>query len=214
VASNGQPKTHSVQGNVGQIDLQYCMSRRYFVIDDDDGNVKFRELFCWFMKNDQRIGALKLAEWSVEPHTGNEDFLGEMDSADADVYELGMAVTSVWDVAELRIHGSLVETAFVWMMPAEARENFWVTAHAYFMKQYFARKAAVLLLRAAPLEYPQAKSPDDPLIQGLADRTAAMVRLYRRTLGVELLPGPAGERGWMWRPLKDGVPKPVRRDHL
>jgi len=141
------------------------MGRRNFVIDDADGDVKFRELFCWFMKNEQRIGALKLAEWSVESHTDNEDFLDEMDSGDADVYELGMAVTSVWDVEELRIHGSLVEAAFIWMMPAEARENFWVNAHAYFMKKYFARKAAVLLLRAVPLEYPQVKSPDDPLFK-------------------------------------------------
>ena len=83
-------------------------------------------------------------------------------------------------------------------------------AEALIRRRYEGR-FSVLVLKAFPLEYEDAVREGSPFERGFASRRRAVQRLFARVLRVHPLPGDYGAEGWMWRPLRDGAPRPMRR---
>ena len=58
---------------------------------------------------------------------------------------------------------------------------------------------SLIVLKAYPLEYEGSLPDDSPMRPAFERRQAALMRLYRKTLGVAPMSGKYGDEGWMFR---------------
>jgi hypothetical protein len=204
------PYGRKIRVDEQELTLKYRKGRSRCLVRQD-GCVWRAELFCWIFRGRHRAGAIKLIQWRVDPSASGWEFFDEMDEHSAEALETAEVILSLWDVSELAISGRILEASIVWMSPPHARGGLWAGVLDHLAKTHFGRKAALLVLKAFPLEY-ESRAPDgSPAAEGLAGRQAAMRRYYGRILGMLSVPGWAYKYGWMWRPLKLGVPFPRSR---
>jgi hypothetical protein len=175
-----------------------------------DECVRRRETFCWVYIDSRRAGAVHFIEWYPDPFIGDDLFFDEIDADSHEAASLAEAVLSGWAIDDLAEAGSILEFRLAWMTPEYARGSLWAEVATHFLKAQFRKDAGVLMLKAFPLEY-EGRADGSAIDDALTRRRAAMIRHYRRVLGVELLPGWAGEDGWMWRRLSPTTPAPAER---
>jgi hypothetical protein len=99
----------------------------------------------------------------------------------------------------------------LWMRPDHAPGGVWAPLVEALIRRRYRRGFSVMVLKAFPLKYGQALGDGSALEPGFVSRRCAMMRHYSRLLRVQPLPGARGDEGWMWRPLSEGVPQPLRR---
>jgi hypothetical protein len=186
--------TYRHELNLGLLTLRYRTTglRR---VSDDTRYVKYREIFCWLQLGGQNVGAIALTEWQVSPSADKEAFFDEMDSESQGSCEVAEALISNWDIRKLNRYGTILQLSTAWAKSAELPIGGWPAALNHLLAAQFDKTPAMLLL-----QLPLGRNMSPELIQ--------------RSLSVRPLLGWAGEDGWMWRPLKPGVPKPVARDQV
>ena len=98
-------------------------------------------------------------------------------------------------------------------MPAFSNSGRLERAIKSLLEQLFDRRS-LLILKSFSLEYEN--MVDDENSDFHKRRRLAMMRHYRRILGVEALPREYGDNGWMFAipsRLKEIVPEPTKQDH-
>ncbi len=203
--SAGDRYPHKIHEFELGITLRFRRSRKRSIYERG-GFVRTRELFCWICEGSAKIGYVSFIEYYIEPMTLEDDFLEEMDIPSAESLALAETILSCWYVFDVALAGSVVELHRVWMAPHRARDGLWARVANHFISGEYSEHGALLLLKAFPLEY--GGNVITMLSAAFEGRRRAMFRHYRRHLGVELLPGLAGEEGWMWKPLSKGTPGP------
>lgn len=179
--------------------LRYRKSR-WHRMDEDTGCVRKRDLFCWFISKNRRVGALHFVEFDPDDFIDNEKFFYTMDAdyhADAHLAEV---LCDAWhDVADqVFAYGPVLEFRLAWMSPKCAKSAAWVTGAEALIKAEF-DEHSILVLKAYPLEYEGRARDGSPAHDRLLRRRAAMIRYYKRLFGVDCFPGMSGADGWLWR---------------
>lgn len=118
-----------------------------------------------------------------------------MDAAEHATMEIAELLLWHWidPLGDVSPYGSIVVIDRLWVAQRFATAGQWAgVVHGILAKEY--RRRSLLLLKAYPFE-DQDFWGDLPI---RASRQPALMRLYRRLLGVEPMPGGAGEEGWMY----------------
>lgn len=185
---------------------------------DDDACFQTRETTIAIFQGDQYIGFLEFHCYKFADNFSPKLFAWEMDAIDGDTYELGLVLGSCWsrrDLKKIVSSGYLLEFHRVWIRP-EFRPCFvWADVADHVINTIF-RRHSIMLLCAAPMELQDQRRSnrpgvyreltDEELTQDQAHRAREerhrqhMIQAYKRLLGVESLPGPYAEDGWMWKP--------------
>jgi hypothetical protein len=157
-----------------------------------------REVFAWILIGRRRIGALAFHE--IDPDlVPNEEFFYAMDAWTMHVVELARVLCSEWEDFGDVVggYGSVIHFEAAWMQPEYARGGIWAGAANVLMTELFPDRS-ILVLKAFPLEYEGAGPTSSKCASPFKRRQRAMIRHYRRLLGVRPLPGPPGKDGWLW----------------
>jgi hypothetical protein len=156
-----------------------------------------RHIHCWlFAENEEVVGTFELIDFDdpCDGYVDDEDFWMLMDSHDNSTMELAEALTATWpDIsASLFPYGAIILVDRAWVKPQYARRSEWAAVLRRLIEIEF-RDYSVITLKAFPLEF---TSKDDR--SHFHSRLRALMRLYRRELGMRLFPGEAGKMGWMY----------------
>lgn len=168
-----------------------------------------RARVVWVMEGGERVAGMQFTEWHVDPDCSEDDFMIWMDAKSQQDCELAETLASHWHPTRLTRAGPLLEFRTLWVRPDRADGRLWPTVAARAIERAQRDECVAMVLKAFPLEY--AGGVGDRLRAAFERRRKAMMRLYRSTLDVEPFSGAAGEEGWMWRPLAEGVPRPKTR---
>ncbi len=185
-----------------------------FFESGEDGFLRWRKTQAFVEQHKRLVGALEFVEYDAAVGDGRDFF----DAMDAESYEMMRAASvllSEWrDLPEdVLNYGRVVEIAWVWAEPAHDRPGIWIPVLEALLGRVERFTAAVIAM-AFPLEYEGKVPAGDPTRPAFERRRRAMLRYYKQKLGLESLPGPPGQGGWMWRPgayVKDVVRKPRYR---
>lgn len=174
---------------------------------------RHREVFCWLCAGRERVGALIFEEWSVNPLINDQQFFDMTDSITSATHAFGIALLSSWPIRSVTAHGAVLDFSRLWVRPDHARSSMWAAAVRQLVQLRYHRRYALMLLKPFPLEYERELPEGSPLYLGFTQRQAAMSRLYASVLGAQEMPlgTRAARDGWMWCPLKAGVPGPRKR---
>lgn len=182
-----------------RVDLHYRTSRRQWVTGGEEV-VKRRELFCWIELDRHRVGACRFFEYDVALSTEDAELCNAMDSESILESELAEVLVGSWSrfADRVSIHGSLVEFRMAWTDRGQSPPDLWAAAANHLIEREF-KSHALLILKAYPLEYAGKVEDGSGLIPALEARQGAMMRHYRRLLGVRPFPGTSGGEGWLYR---------------
>ncbi len=189
---------------------RYTKARMYWLIQRGSG-VRMREVYCWLFDSGEQAGALSIQEYAVEPFLSDGQFWEAMDGESSEANDLAELLIRHWeDVGyDLAPEGTFVLLDRLWVSPKHARSSQWVQIVQHLLEVEFHRRC-ILVLKAFPLEY-EGRGHRNP---NMRRRQRAMVRLYKRKLGVSAFPGKAGRDGWLYSippsARRYGVRKPKR----
>lgn len=191
------PRRHVAQTPFGEVELRYRRSRRQTIGGHPDAGRK-RELFCWLWLGKMIVGAIHMVEFDLFWET-NYRLLLAMDDESSDAARLGEVLVESWGdlFLEVAAYGSVLEFGGLWLRREYAKGSWWVPIARDLIAEF---EYAILVLRAFPLEYEARLGEDEGPQDAFEARTRAMMRHYRRLLGVQPFPGAAGADGWMWAP--------------
>ncbi|CDL01343.1 protein of unknown function [Magnetospirillum gryphiswaldense MSR-1 v2] len=171
---------HKIEEFEPGITLRYRRTQKR-VIDDGHGLVRTRELFCWICQGRNRIGYVHFTECYIAPETLNDEFLEDMDIPSAASFAVAETICSCWFVDEIADVGSVIELRRVWMEPSQARDGLWARVANHFINTLFSADAALLVLKAFPLEYEGEVTP----------AVARAFELRRKAMRRQLSPPPS-----------------------
>ena len=164
-----------------------------------------RTIQALFFQQGEAVGAAKLGEYALSPLLDDERFYDLMEAISASACALACVLLSGWSVETLARLGRLIELRRLWMRPAAACAGSWRGPLREWLHRAAARHhAALLMLRPFPLEYEGTIGGLGASKAALAERQAALRRLYGRALGACRL----RDTDWMWLPLVAGLPPP------
>jgi hypothetical protein len=179
-----------------------------------DGDVELtrareRTLRFWLCVGLDPVGYGLLREIDVGAFMGDLEYWLAADGHSHESADLAQAILSFWSVEGVFAYGLVVNFSRLWVDSRHARGSLWAAPLWALLSRRYGRRGhtqgSLLLLKPFPLEYEGRVT--EPQTTALNLRTAAMRRLYARTLQVQ--PLPKGE--WMWRAFRDGIPRPRRR---
>lgn len=176
-----------------------------------DEPIKKRTIFAWALVGGQRMAAVEFAQYRPEMME-NEDFAFIMDMDNSHEAELGIVLCDSWPELTFDIggYGDFLEWEFAWTKPREPQAvGLWLTAGEWVISR-LDDEYSIIVLKAFPLEYEGCAPPGTEGARALRRRQRALVRLYRRLLGVRPLPGRHGREGWLWR-ARPGISRYLRR---
>lgn len=162
---------------------------------------------CWLFADGKRVGFATLWEFKVKPFLDDDDFWWFMDSISNTTMELAQHLITAWPEVNstLGLFGSIILIEGLWVHPDYAKRSEWAGVIRHVLETELAG-GAIWTLKAFPLE-------DDlraPLRPGWKRRRKALMRIYRRRLGVRPFPGEPGRNGWMYAVRNKEIPKPKR----
>lgn len=192
--------------------VRFRRSRKYRIGDLREG-IHRSEIFVWVRLEREPVCALKMILYDVPMHFGDEYFLYNMDLDSLEDSRFAETVASCWEDVGITLcaYGPLVQFSAAWAAPRLSQQSFWWQVANHVLSHQIERWS-VMVLKAFPLEYEGNVPTGSPHAPFLARRQAAMVRHYKRRLGVIELPGSVGQEGWMYRfheELADFLPLPV-----
>lgn len=166
----------------------------------EDERIRKRELFAWIQLGRRRVGALELHEFDMRGCLANDDVLYLMDSEEDIESQIAQVLCSTFDdlSCDVMPYGSILDFRHAWIKPGPAQRELLAKAATTIIDAAFPDHA-LLIMKAYPLEYEGQMNDDAPIEAGLVSRQRAMVRHYHRIFGVEPLPCPHGQEGWLWR---------------
>jgi hypothetical protein len=175
---------------------RYRKSRLWGLLDDDC-LVAQRTLHCWMFVEGEQVGAFDMCEYFVDPTITDDYFLDAMDRESAEAVELADIICRNWPnfPDTLVYFGPVVLLHRLWVSPRFARRSEWVAIAQQVLERAF-RRRSIIALKAFPLEYEGEWRPGDDPAMGRLHR--ALIRHYRRLLGVVPFPGDDGEDGWLY----------------
>lgn len=194
------------------LQIRYKQTAWRFVCEDMR-NVKQRETVGVVLANTRHAGSFKVVETRIATFTPVTDFYEAMDSHSEQTAHLAETLMTHWDPSDVSNYGDIIELQRAWMVPAFSNSGRLERAIKSLLEQLFDRRS-LLILKSFPLEYEN--MVDDENSEFHKRRTSAMMRHYRRILGVEALPEECGDNGWMFAipsRLKGIVPEPSTQDH-
>lgn len=200
------PHKFEVKTSAGAFQVKYRRTA-WRKIDDSDGEILKKTVFAHIMQGRRRVGEIELVGFDVPDLLYNEDFIFVMDIEEQPDLNLGEVLVSEWndlwfDVCD---YGPIVEFRYLRMLQSPILGSpLWVQIAEQLLNLEF-KNHSILALNAFPLEFAgrrvvevgQRQPPEDPR---LSRRLNALIRHYRRTLGVGPFKPPFGETGWLWRP--------------
>ena len=154
------------------------------------------EAFGWILQGRRRVGALQIVAHNGDTLSpglvwGVADGLDELNAR-----AVGVMISAFDDFADVFAFGPVVELRYVWV-EQDVRIDWPAAVRAVALASY--DDAAHLVGQVYPLEYDIPHG--EHLTPASAFRSAALARLMlRRFEGLQPLPGPSGEEGWLWRP--------------
>ena len=157
---------------------------------------------------------MRFDEWHPWPGLPSDDFVEGMDEYSLASSNPSMVLADAWEMEELSESGPVLELSRLWMHPDHARGNVWASVAEALVRRRCEGRFSVFVLKAFPLEYEHAVREGSPLERGFASCRRAAERLFAWVLRVHPLPGDHGAEGWMWRPLRDGAPRPMRQSKV
>ena len=170
---------------------------------EDMASIKRRETFIDFLKNDEIIATAEFMEWDkVDRHFAYEiDLIDECDAVSSGALEMAVFVTSNWDEFEHPLdYGTIV--VFNRLVITRETDAVWHAISDAIDIEF--GKASIMVLKPFPLEWEGDLTEENE--ERFIHRQAAMMRCYRRRLGVETIDGDPGE--WMWKPIRGPEPVP------
>jgi hypothetical protein len=141
-------------------------------------------------------------EWKAPDDPETDDFFYEADAISQDEADFAAVITGCWNwFGRPFDYGTAVRVNLVFIDRRKGKSD---TSWEYIeraIQREFGKRAAALLVEAIPMNYTVPKHwwtqrPENAL------RLAATKRLAARRLGVELVPGKWGQRGWMWTAIR------------
>jgi len=184
-----------IDADGSKVALQYRRSRKLRA--EPDECYMRRELFCWVVQNGDRVGSLHFVEWHIDWWADHDGFVEHMDRHCQAAADFADVVCSAWDINDLIGLGPIIEFRLSWMANRASNGRIWPLAAVALIDLCYVSKSAVLVLKAFPLEYQGVAPPRSLSAKWMNRRRAAMLRHYRRHLGVQLLPAKLGKDGWM-----------------
>jgi hypothetical protein len=187
--------------------VAYCDTRRWWWVNELEDGVKSRTTYVWMFVNDELAGVLNIREYRVSWIT-NGLLWSLMDSESQEAVDMAEILIRCWRNVweDLASEGPIVLLSQLWVAQKHARDSRWNGILQHLLATRFKRRC-LMVLKAFPLEY-EAKGKQP----GFRLRHRALIRLYRRVLGVEPFPGKPGQDGWLYaipeRVLKAGIRKP------
>lgn len=212
--SRAFPRDLAIAGAGGPLWLRYHVGLEQSGADFH--GVTIHTLVGWITDRGQRVGMVKLDEWGLPPNVTDACFFDAADACSRSTQEFANALLHAWPIRKLAEHGTVVELTRVWMHPDHAMRSIWAAAVRALIRRRYAGGFSALLLNTWPADYKAAEAEQVDW-RGFSSRDryrTALGRLAQRTLDVRPLPDgcPEDDRWWFWRPLRDGVPKPRRRE--
>jgi hypothetical protein len=196
------PHTLSFVSPTGEVQIRYRRSG-YRKFEDGEGIVRKRITFCWLEAEGERIGAMEFAEFQLDPMIDNDQFFHEMDIEEHTDMALAEVLCAQWKDVEFSVgrHGPITQFRALWMKPGAGRPGIWIPAADAMLRAHLSRHS-ILVLKAMPLEFESRRTHDQaPLSHDhLLERRAALVRYYRRVLGVVPFSSVDFDEGWLWKP--------------
>ena len=205
-------KIIQVPSHTEDLQIRYKQTAWHFVCEDMR-NVKQRETVGLVLFNTRHAGSFKVVETRIAAFTPVTDFYEEMDRHSEQTAHLAETLMTHWDPSDVSDYGDIIELQRAWMMPAFSNSGRLERAIKSLLEQLFDRRS-LLILKSFSLEYEN--MVDDENSDFHKRRRLAMMRHYRRILGVEALPREYGDNGWMFAipsRLKEIVPEPTKQDH-
>ena len=145
--------------------------------------------------------AAKFVEWKASLETEIDDFVYEADALSQADYDMALSLRQSWDWPIYPFdYGTVVRFERLAIHTAGDSERLVWSYIKRALHREFGKRAALMLLKAFPLEYES--KVDEDSSAAFQKRLAAMVRLYRLRLGALPLPNRWGQKGWMWRPMR------------
>lgn len=146
----------------------------------------------------RNVGALEFVEFDAGLLSDSE-FFDAMDSESYEMMRLASVLLAEWRDLPQRVldYGRILEITWVWVEPGHPRPGIWLPV----LEALVARiepYLAVVVAKAFPLEFENGQHKE--ATAAFERRRQAMTRYYSGNLGLQVLPGPPGEDGWMWRP--------------
>jgi hypothetical protein len=189
--------------------VAHCETRRWRWLNEEKDGVKNRDTYVWLFVGDDIVGFFEIQEFRVE-WISNARFWNLMDSESKEAVDLAEILMRCWrDIWEdLAAEGPIVLLKQLWVAQQHARKSRWNDVIQELLATRFKRRC-IVALKAFPLEY-EAEGPQ----LGFRLRRRALVRHYRRLLGVEPFPGKPGRDGWLYaiprHLLQVGMKKPTK----
>lgn len=206
------PRTYPIIKEVTCGDTKLSMQvhrSRWAWLDDGKCVVKRKQVTAKLYHEGKHIGSFRLNEYDVSCEAEASQVFEFFDYRSAALSELGGVLCGHWpELFEVTDYGTIAELERAWMAPAAASGRHFSAATQALVS--LSRRKALLLLKAFPLEYEG--RVDCQNTGAHARRQRALMRMYSAILGVQPVPGRAGERGWMFRVtprLADYVPDPL-----
>ncbi|BCB17916.1 hypothetical protein OCUBac02_08100 [Bosea sp. ANAM02] len=155
--------------------------------------ISLRKLYCWLFDKQNLVGSFKIYEFDADL-MDDDQFCYLMDAESNSVMELAENLTFFWPEIfdSIFVHGKLVYADYLAVDPKHARHGEWAAIMRRIIEIEFPDRA-LLALKAFPIDYDTIDHT-----RGLEIRQRALMRLYRRAMGVRPFPGQAGEMGWMY----------------
>ena len=204
-------KIINVPSNNEDLQIRYKQTAWRFVCDEMR-NVKQRETVGVILVNTRHAGSFKVAETCIAAFTSATDFYEEMDNHSQQTAHLAETLITHWDPTDVSNYGDIIELQRAWMVPAFSNSGRLERSIKSLLQQLFDRRS-LLILQSFPLEYENVVTDDNSEFH--ERRRLAMMRHYRRILGVQPLPEECGYNGWMFAipsRLKDIVPEPSAQE--
>src|SRR5271156_3780475 len=144
-----------------------------------------------------RLAGGRFREWSGPPVGFLEEFFEEADGLSQADHDTADIILSVWGEDRSPFdYGTVVRFERLAIRATTRSSEIWAII-ARLIEKEFAIRGSMLILKAFPLEF-----EGNGAAKGLPKRTRAMVRYYQHRMRVQIVPGPYGVEGWMWRALR------------
>lgn len=145
--------------------------------------------------------AAKFVEWRGSPQGEIEEFVEEADALSQADYDMALSIGQTWDWTNFPFeYGTVVRFERLAIDTAKDTQRLAWSYIGRALHREFSKRAALMLLKAFPLEYEGAVTDNNR--RAFQKRLAAMARLYQFRLGALTLPNRWGDEGWMWRPMR------------
>ncbi|OOO47169.1 hypothetical protein DB728_20345 [Rhizobium leguminosarum bv. viciae USDA 2370] len=178
-----------------------CERGRSFRVDE--GAFRKRYVTLKFARDDALDAHAMFFEWSTPAYPVDEaEFFDVADSQSQEDYEMAAVLEQCWgDAWEHPLDcGSVV--VFHRLVVPRPMPGFWPTMRSA-IKREFSRRAAMMMLKAFPLEWEgRFHDPAAPGMDDFERRSRAMAKHYQRQLEVSPIPVAPNFGQWMWLPIR------------